>query len=327
MKIGQKLWTKENGWVDVLPQTFSTPPQLVLAFGARLLMEDENYFEEIRSLYPESHILECSTAGEILGNYVHDDSIAVTAIFFEKTTLHFAETDVTAAEESLAIGKKLAAEIPKEGLVHAMVFSDGLKINGTALVKGLCKNLPSTVSVTGALVGDGSLFKKTVVGLDHVAQEGKVVLVGFSDTAKLKIGYGSLGGWDTFGIERVITKSKDNVLYEIDGKPALELYKTYLGDKAKELPSAGLLYPLRMKVGDEKKTEVARTILGINESEGSITFAGDMPEGATVTLMKANFERLIDGAAGAGTMSTEPLGGKKRRTCHTHQLCWQKAGS
>lgn len=310
MKIGQKLWIKEKGWADTLPQTFLNSPQLVLVFGARTLVEDEKYFEEIRSFYPSSHIIECSTAGEILDSRVRDDSIAVTAVLFEKTKLHFVEADIATTDESLMVGKKLADAIPKDKLVHAMVFSDGLRVNGTELVRGLNDSLPPNVSVTGGLVGDGSLFKKTVVGLDHVAQEGKVVLVGFYDRNMLKIGYGSLGGWDAFGIERLITKSKGNVLYELDGKPALELYKTYLGDKAKGLPGTGLLFPLSLRVGHNNKNEVVRTILGVNESDQSMTFAGDMPEGAYVTLMKANFERLIDGAIGAGNMSVESLGGK-----------------
>jgi hypothetical protein len=312
MKINQKLWTKEKGWVDVIQQKFSISPQIVFAFGSRELMEDKKYFEEIKMFYPDSHIIECSTAGEILGGEVYDGSIVVTAVLFEKAELHFAEADIEKVEDSITVGKKLAAVFPKEKLTHVMVFSDGLRVNGTALVKGLNDNLPANVSVTGGLVGDGSLFKKTVVGLDHVAQEGKVVLVGFSD-GSLKIGYGSFGGWDTFGVERVITKSSGNVLYELDGKPALELYKTYLGDKAKGLPSTGLLFPLRLRMhmNDNAGTEVVRTILGVNESDQSMTFAGDMPEGATVALMKATFEGLIDGAFKAGNKSIELFDGKQ----------------
>jgi len=310
MKIGQKLWTKEKGWVDVLPQKSPAAAQIVFAFGGRSLMEDKKYFEEIHSFYPDSHIIACSTAGEILGSGVRDDSITLTAVLFERTELHVAEADIATAEESAAVGKKLADALPKEKLVHVMVFSDGLRVNGTALVKGLNDTLPPQVSVTGGLVGDGPHFKKTVVGLDHVAQEGKIVLVGFSSTA-LKVGYGSLGGWDAFGVERLITKSNGNVLYKLDGKPALELYKTYLGNKAKGLPSTGLLFPLRLQSEHDNQTEVVRTVLGVNESDQSMTFAGDMPEGATVALMKANFERLIDGASGAGNMSIEPLGEKK----------------
>jgi hypothetical protein len=310
MKIGQRQWTKEKGWIDVLPQKFPAAPQLVLVFGGRSLMEDKKYFEEIHSFYPDSHIIECSTAGEILGSGVRDDSIALTAVLFERTVLHFVEADIVSAEQSAVVGKELADALPKENLEHAMVFSDGLRVNGTALVKGLNGNLPSQVSVTGGLVGDGAAFKKTVVGLDHVAQAGKIVLVGFSGTA-LKVGYGSLGGWDAFGIERRITKSNGNILLELDGKPALELYKTYLGKRAEELPSAGLLFPLRLHTNHGNQTEVVRTVLGVSESDQSMTFAGDMPEGATAMLMKANFERLIDGASGAGSMSIKPLGAKK----------------
>jgi len=269
-------------------------------------MEDNKHFEEIRSFYPKSHIIECSTAGEILNDQIYDDSIAVTAVLFEKTKLSFVEADITSAEESAAIGKKLADALPKDKLIHAMVFSDGLRVNGTALAKSLSDNLPPNVSVTGGLVGDGALFKKTVVGLDHLAKEGKIVLVGFSGKS-LKVGYGSFGGWDAFGVERVITKSKGNILYELDQKPALELYETYLGNKAKGLPATGLLFPLRLHIDHESKTEVVRTILGINKADHSLTFAGDMPEGAVIALMKANSERLIDGASKAGSMSVKSL--------------------
>lgn len=312
MKIQQTQWTKAGGWSPASPETLSGEPQLVLAFGARALVEDAARFGELRALYPNARLVTCSTAGEIAGAQVHDDSIVVASILFATSSVQCAETDITERNDSLAAGKRLADQLPKEGLIHAMVFSDGLHVDGTALVKGLNDNLPPTVSVTGGLVGDGSDFKKTVVGLNHIPVEGKIVVVGFYGT-DLKVGYGSLGGWDTFGIERSITKSKGNILYELDGKPALELYKTYLGDQATGLPGTGLLFPLRLRVENPQGKdpgEVVRTILAVDEKNQSMTFVGDMPEGAHVTLMKANFERLIDGASGAGDMSVEPLGSK-----------------
>jgi len=274
MIIGQRLWTQARGWVEIVPQTFPRPPQLILAFGNRQILEDPQHFEQIRSYYPDSNIIQSSTAGEIIGDEVRDHTISVTAVLFEKTALNFAEAEITSAGQSQAVGKQLADQLPKKNLVHAMVFSDGLLINGTALVKGLNDNLPAHVSVTGGLAGDGPDFKKTLVGLDHIAQVGKVVLVGFSGQ-HLKVGYGSLGGWDAFGIERLITKSTGNVLYELDGKPVLELYKTYLGDKAKDLPGSGLLFPLRLHMDNDDESEVVRTVLGINESDQSLTFAGE----------------------------------------------------
>ena len=283
-------------------------PQLVLMFAGRQLLEEGERFKEVRALYPDSHILTCSTAGEIIATQVRDNSIALTAVFFEKTTVKFAQASIESNKESLAVGKKLASDLLGQDLVHAMVFSDGQKVNGTQLVQGFNSVLPQDVSVTGGLVGDGADFKKTLVGLDESGREGNVVAIGFYGTA-LRVGYGSLGGWDPFGLERTITKSEDNVLYELDGKPALELYKEYLGEQAKDLPGSGLLFPLRLRIKNgDKEVEVVRTILGVDEAKQSMTFAGDMPMGAQATLMKANFERLIDGASGAGSMSIEPLG-------------------
>ncbi len=308
MKIEQKFWTKETGWSDISKEKLSVSPQWVMLFGGRQLLEEGERFKEVRAMYPESKILSCSTAGEILATRVRDNSVALAAVHFDKTTLRFVQTDINAYEESFDAGARLAGELLGDGLVHVMVFSDGLRVNGTQLVKGFNATLPPNVSVTGGLVGDGADFKKTLVGLDESGKEGKIVAVGFYGTA-LKVGYGSLGGWDPFGLERIITKSKNNVLYELDGQPALTLYKEYLGDQAKDLPSSGLLFPLRLRIENNgKEVEVVRTILAVSEADQSMTFAGDMPEGAHAALMKANFERLIDGASGAGSMSIEPLG-------------------
>src|SRR5205085_1989348 len=124
---------------------------------------------------------------------------------------------------------------------------------------------------------------------------------------RLKVGYGSLGGWDPFGPERLITRSKGNILYELDGQSALALYKKYLGDYAQDLPASALLFPLSLRT-NESDRGVVRTILAVNEDEQSMTFAGDVPEGAYASLMKANFERLIDGASMAAKTSYEAIG-------------------
>ena len=304
MLISQKYWTKNNGWKNIREASFSNPPQLVFVFGSRELVGSREKFDEIKKMYPESHILLCSTSGEIIDTIVNDDSLSVTAVLFEKTKLQFAKVSISNASESHDKGKELASTIPHEGLKHVMVFSEGLKVNGTALVEGLIKYLPREVAVTGGLVGDKDKFKETAVGLDEPAKSGIIILVGFyGDT--LKVGYGSLGGWDPFGPERMITKSDGNVLYELDGKPALSLYKEYLGEKAKDLPASGLLFPLSLELRSEKGEieEVVRTLLAVDEEKHSMTFAGDMPQGTKVKLMKANFERLVDGASGAAEMS------------------------
>lgn len=302
MKIEQKKWTKEDGWKVISKTSLPQPPQLVLVFGSSALVKEKKTFDDIKKEYPASHIIMASTAGEILDTAVSDNSLSLTAIYFENTTLQFAEVEVKVLGTCLELGKELAGKLSKEKLCHVMVFSDGLKVNGTRLVEGITSALPATVALTGGLVGDGADFKHTYVGLDAVPSEGKIVLVGFYSDS-LKVSYGSMGGWDVFGPERVVTKSKDNVLYELDGKPALALYKEYLGDKAKELPGSGLLFPLNLSLaGKDGESQVVRTILAVNEQDQSLTFAGTIPEGVSAQLMKANFDRLVSGASGAANM-------------------------
>jgi hypothetical protein len=307
MKIEQKKWTKNNGWLDISDNNLKDKAQLVFIFGSSDILHDKIKYNEVRSFYPQSNLLFCSTAGEILDTGVQDDSIVLTAVYFEKTNIKFSEVKNTVSDESYANGKKLIEGLPKEGLAHVMVFSEGLKVNGSNLVKGIHEALPANVAATGGLVGDGARFKQTLVGLNGIPREGKIVAIGFYGK-DIKIGYGSLGGWDAFGPERLITRSKENILYELDDKPALRLYKEYLGDLAGGLPLTGLLFPLNLKIQTELgDTEVVRTILSVNEEDQSMTFAGNMPEGSQARLMKANFDRLIDGAGGAAMIGKKKL--------------------
>lgn len=308
MRIEQKKFVG-GSWKTLNSDLEGNKPQLVLVFGGSELVSKPEYFDQIKAFYPEANIIVGSTAGEILEREVTDHTIVVNAVYFEDTKLALSATDIAKAEDSEKAGKQLAADLPKEKLVHVMIFSDGLAVNGTALVRGLSSGLPPTVSVTGGLVGDGADFKHTYVGLNKVGEEGKIVVVGFYGD-RLRVGFGSLGGWDSFGSKRLVTKSKDNVLFELDGKPALALYKEYLGDKAKELPGSGLLFPLSLSIKDDKKQdiEIVRTLLAVNEDQQSLTFAGDIPEGIYVKLMKADFDKLVEGATGAAHMSNETLG-------------------
>jgi hypothetical protein len=306
MVIEQKKWA-EGKWETLSKKALPAAPQLVLVFGASALVHEQKMFDDVKALYPASHIVMMSTAGEIFDTSVSDGTLSLTAVYFEKTTLQFAQQDISDASQSADAGKSIADALPKEGLRHVMVFSEGNKINGAALVEGITTNLPQAVALTGGLVGDGADFKHTYVGLDALPSEGKIIGIGFYGDS-LKVSFGSMGGWDTFGPERMITKAKDNVLFELDNKPALDIYKEYLGEeKAKELPGSGLLFPLnlRLKGADGTETQVVRTILGVSEADKSLTFAGTMPEGVSAQLMKANFERLISGASGAASLIKE----------------------
>lgn len=306
MKIEQRVWTQKTGWSLQNQQTIQGKAQLVIIFAATEILKENSFFEEVKAMYPEAHLFGCSTAGEICGTSVLDDTLVATAILFEKTEIMGAKLALSATANSFEAGRMLSQSIKREDLCHVFVLSDGLSVNGSELVKGLANNLPEGVTITGGLAGNGDRFEETYVFWDHLPSKNTLAILGLYGN-HLKVGYGSMGGWDPFGPERVITKSKENLLYELDGQCALDIYKKYLGDHACGLPAAGLLFPLsiRTKTGE---TGIVRTILAVNEKEKSMTFAGDIPLGAFARFMKANFERLIDGASGAAIRSRDGLG-------------------
>jgi len=308
MKVEQHRWVMNGGWEQNQPWALGQTAQLVLLFGGTSILKDQVELQKIRSKYPAACILGCSTSGEIYGAQVADNSLVCTAVHFEHTKVKCGRIKVTEGIDSFRAGEILAQSLDPKGLVHVFVLSDGLSINGSDLVEGLTRHLPPEVTVTGGLSGDGERFQETYVLYDDTPERDAVAIVGFYGN-RLKVGYGSLGGWDSFGPERLITRSKANVLYELDGKSALELYKKYLGDHAQGLPATALLFPLSLRMGDGE-TGVVRTILGVNEQEQSMTFAGNVPEGSYARFMKANFDRLIDGAVGAAKTNYEALGSK-----------------
>lgn len=302
MKIQQKKFSLAKGW-EIVRNDFSKTEKchFVLAFGSRELFSDPAVYASLQADYPSAEILLNSTAGEICDIQVADDTISVTAIHFEKTQVKTAGVLIEDMENSFDAGIKLCEKLDKNNLKYVLVISDGQKVNGSELVLGLQECLPKTTFLTGGLAGDGARFEKTLVGLNETPIEGRIAAIGFYGAA-LEITYGSVGGWDSFGPERLITRSEKNVLFELDGKPALDIYKLYLGEYAKELPGSGLLFPLSIRTNEENNSLV-RTILSVNEEDKSLTFAGNMPEGSYARLMKANFDRLIEGASVAAQNS------------------------
>jgi hypothetical protein len=308
MKLAQTVWTKNSNWTrqgGALED--GARADLVLVFGSTDAMRDPDTLREVRRRHPTGYLCGCSTSGEVHGARVLDDSVVVTAVQFDHTPVRGAHVTVSGPEQSFQSGQQVATAIPHQDLVHAFVISDGLSVNGSELVKGITSRLPPGVVVTGGLSGDGARFAETLVCADGQVRPRQVAIVGFYGD-RLKVGYGSMGGWDPFGPERRITRSEANVLYELDGRSALDLYKEYLGKHAEGLPASGLLFPLTLRLNDATES-VVRTILAVNEENKSMTFAGDMPQGAWARLMRANFDRLVDGAAGAARKSQQSLRG------------------
>ena len=275
---------------------------LLLLFGGSRLIDRPALIQQVLDACPRSHVMGCSTAGEIHGCEISDDSLVVAAARFDHTALRTAQATVQAPTDSYTAGCTIAEQLTHSSLRGVFVLSDGLNVNGSELVKGLNDTLGGAVVVTGGLAGDGTDFKRTWVIKDRMPIGGYVTAIGFYGD-HVKLGHGSKGGWDKFGPERLVTKSKGNILYELDGRPALQLYKEYLGDRAAGLPATGLLFPLAIRSSNTDGKALVRTILAVDEAAQSMTFAGDMPEGVLAQLMRANFDRLVQGASDAATLA------------------------
>ena len=301
MKTEQSIYSQSGGWIKKSDQDLGNLAQIVFLFGNKNLLKKQQLLDQVKSAYPLAEIVGCSTSGEIYGEEVFNENIVCTAVRFEKTTLEIVSERIESMEESFSIGEKLAEKLDKHQLIHIMVLSEGLNINGSELTKGLNSRMNNKVSVTGGLAGDQADFAETVIVHNKAGEKNLVLAIGFYGES-LQVGYGSMGGWDSFGVDREVTKSKANILYELDGHPALELYKRYLGEHASNLPSSALLFPLSLR-SKTAETSLVRTVLSVDEVEGSMVFAGDIPQGEYVRLMKANFDRLIDGANDAAEMS------------------------
>lgn len=304
MQIETFSYGFDSGWdVSNFP-ALDSDKTLVIVFAAPEFRDKREPIQELIDAFPNSHIVGCSTAGEIRGGCLHDQTLTVACCRFDSTELKVARANIEAPTKSYDAAAEICAQLMADDLKALFVLSEGLQVNGSELARGFSENLPAGVVVTGGLAADGSRFGETFVIQQSVTYHGAVCAVGLYGDS-IRVGHGSKGGWDKFGHERTVTRSDGNILYELDGMPALDIYKKYLGDKAKELPASGLLFPLSIRSRLNNDKPLVRTILGVNDEDNSMIFAGDIPQGSFAQFLFANFDRLIGGSAEAALSSCE----------------------
>ncbi len=293
MKIDTLSYDEGKWHVNLGKITDKKKASIVFLFGDSDSLKSKASFTSLRQLYATASIVGASSSGNIQGSEISQSSIIATAVQFEKGSVAVSRIKFTPSDDVEELSRKLMAQLPQDKLKHVFVLSDGLNINGSELVRGINK-AATGITVTGGMAGDGDRFENTWTIADAPAQQFQVVAIGFYGD-DFCISTGCRAGWSPFGADRIVTKSSANVLYELDNQPALDLYKEYLGEFAKELPESGLRFPLNIKEHDGAEG-IIRTLLAVDEDAKSITFAGDIPEGYTARLMKPNINELIRGA-------------------------------
>jgi hypothetical protein len=302
-------WAGENkGLVYSINHEDNFDPDIVFYFFDKQIVGKVNAYSILKEKYPKAILFGTSTGGPILKDDIYLETFTGMAISFEKTPIDIAQIKCSKQEHSYESGKNLIKEFDLENLKHIFVVTDGMTVNGAHFIKGLNEVMPDGVSVSGGLASDNFDFKETLTGINSPPKSGQICAIGLYGDA-IQVGYGARGGWDNFGLQRTVTKSDDSILYELDGKPALTIYKEYLGPDADNLPSSGLLFPLVIKKTPQSRGLV-RTINAVDEKAQSLRFTGDIPQGCIAQFMIGNFRNLAQGAGDAAKEALKMVGGK-----------------
>jgi hypothetical protein len=304
MRVQQTVVIRLNA--ETLGPLAEIAPNLVLVFAAPRFFTDPDFVQQLAAAFPGARRVAVSTAGEISSKGVSEDSAVISAIRFEQTPFRIASTEIVGMEDSFGAGQRLAGQLQAPDLKAVILFSQGVAVNGSEVIGGVVSVLGKQIPLTGGLAGDNGAFTRTWTLLDDVVSDTMMLAIGLYGDA-LNFAHGSFGGWQSFGPARCATKAVGNVLYELDGEPALEIYRRYLGEYAKDLPASGLLFPFAILADDRQETGLIRTLLGIDESQGSLTLAGDIPAGGYLKLMHASTEALVDGAEAAAEAARSML--------------------
>jgi hypothetical protein len=250
----------------------------------------------------------CTTDGEISSAGFSTASAVLAGISADKMEFHVASVPNIGRNGDSA-GKQLARALPADSR-HVQVLSDGLTGNGSAIARGMTSVLGTSVPISGGAAGDNRQFKQTLQFIGNKIVSDSAVAIAMS--GDLYGGTGVKSGWTPVEMPRKVTKAMGNVVYEFDGEPALSVYRRYFGPLADKLPAVGVQFPFgivddSLRLGEDP---VLRAPMALNEQEGSVTFAGEVPEGVTMLLTSGGFaDSLLDASADAARQAVSNLAG------------------
>lgn len=269
-------------------------PSLLIVYASAPLLTSSQLHHTLNDVC--INCVGCSTAGEISANRVTTNGISIVVMRFEsESSVKIHQTTLPDMPSSFDTGQSLASMIEMRGLKSVYLLAPGVEINGSALLEGMMTQLPQHIGISGGLAGDNGAFEQTYILHPDGIDSRSVVAVAFYGDS-LTFDYGARGGWRSFGPARRVASAEANLLFELDDKPALEIYKAYLGEYADDLPASGLLFPFEVLNEEGEPTGIIRTILGVDEQRKSLVLAGEVNENQYLRLMNASTEDLISGA-------------------------------
>ena len=250
---------------------------LLLVYGSRHSLEEKSFLEKLRQSFPNAALAGCSSAGEIANGVLHFNSVVVAALDFKRTQVKTVRVDAGNAVSHEAIGEELVSRLDSPDLRLMMIFSDGLSVDCDEVVTGIKKVIGDRdIPVFGGLAGDSMEWTRTVVLDDDGAHGDAVVALGlYGEELEVRA---SSSAFDIEGSDHEVTRSDGNLVYEVDGRPAVSVLREVLGDQADALPGISIKFPLIL-IGEDGSPTLCRAPIEISEEHGTIMFAGSVPEG------------------------------------------------
>jgi signal transduction histidine kinase len=261
---------------------------LIQYFDGMLNVENSReLLEYLSTKFRNAHIIGTSTDGEIFNETVQDHSVILSFSIFESVTL--ASLSVSLDEGSFTAGEELGREATRFGAQAMIVFSDAFATNGDLLMEGFTQH-SNNVILAGGMAGDNGKFQSTYVISGAKLYSKRAVAIMLKGE-NLRVNNGYSFHWLPIGPTFRVTHSVDNIVYTLDDRPILEVYRDYLGDSvADTLQSVGVAFPLILK---QKSQLIGRAPL-ISYEDGALGFGGSIPQGAKVQFGIGNANLILE---------------------------------
>jgi hypothetical protein len=265
----------------------------------------------IQDTVETDNLVGCTTDGEISSEGFSLGSAVLAGIATDQIDFRISVAEHL-GQNSEAAGAKLARDLP-ESTRYIQLFSDGITGNGCGILRGVSSIMGNKLPISGGTAGDDGKFQKTWQFAGERILTDAAVALGFS--GDFKLGTGVRSGWTPIGLTKKVTKASGNILYELNDEPALKVFERFLGKHANKLPEIGVDYPLGLvgQWGDvgEEDYFLLRATMSVNRRDGSISFAGEIPEGAMVNLTCGDISSVLRAAKDAAQLAITDLGNAK----------------
>ena len=240
--------------------------------------------DQLKSLLPKSALIVTTTAGIVNSGEIIDDEVVISFSSFEASIVK----DVAYCQKSInEILEDLTVKYITNSTKLIIAFANTFRCDSALLLDEMSKSYPNIV-IVGGNAGDDFQFKEcTVMASEHSDCDIAFAII---DSEVLSAQTEYFFNWETVGRSMIVTKSIGSTVYEIDHRPIVDIYEHYLGKIVRDnLTEYGIEYPL---VFEDNDTVIARALVAFDEETGSITFAGNIPQGKEVKFGYANINHI-----------------------------------